>query len=113
MEQKAVETLIDARLSAYKVEIAELQRSHKAEVMNLLSAHKSEVTHMLAAHKIEVDAKLASAGTDIRNKAVDGLTGFVEETIAREMEEVQDTIMDRITSMPLRAELNFPDHPLF
>lgn len=113
MDHKAFEALLDARLSAHKLEVTELHRAHKSEIMELISAHMSDVERRLAAHKAELEDKIATLGSSVREEVVDGLTDFVDEKVREEMEEVSDYVMDRITSMPLRAELTFPDHPTY
>lgn len=117
MDRTAVEALLDARLdarlAAHKSQVAEIHAIHKAEVVELLSAHKCEVLELLTALKTEVAAKLDGSETRVRQEVVDGLTEFVGEKVREEMGEVEDRVMDKITSMRLQASLTFPDHPLY
>lgn len=97
-----VEVLLETRLTA-----------HKREVVELLSAHEAKVEELLAAYKAEFTDKLDSLEERIRNNVMDGLTEFIDVQVLEKMQEVRDDVMDQITSMPLQANLTFPDHPFY
>lgn len=117
MDRAAVEALLNARLDTQQAEhmsrVAELRASHKAEVAELLSAHRREISQLLTALKTELSVKLEGSETRVRQDVVGGLADFVVEKIHEEMGDVEDRVMDKITSMPLQASLTFPDHPLY
>jgi hypothetical protein len=94
-----MEALLDDRLD-----------KHRREVLELFATHKSQVLQMLSDFKTELDNKL-----DAREErlVVDRLSDLVAEKVEEGMEEVQERVMDSITSMPLQASLTFPDHPLY
>lgn len=64
-------------------------------------------------YKTELVAKLDSLQDDVKTDVANGLTDFLRDQVSAGMHEVQDTVMDRITSMRLRAEFTFPDHALY
>ncbi|KAL1880752.1 hypothetical protein Daus18300_001366 [Diaporthe australafricana] len=99
MDRAAVETLLDSRLA-----------THKREVAEMLADHKSQVSQLLDDFKTELNEKL-----DVREErlVVDRLTDLVAEKVQEEMEEVEERVMNTITSMPLQASLTFPDHHLY
>lgn len=108
-----IEALLHTRLSAHKQEVAEQHKAHRAEVMQLLANHKIEIAHLLTTFQTELVDRLDRSEARVRDEIEDKLTELVDEKVAEQVAEVQDSIMDSLTSMPLRAELTFPDHPQY
>lgn len=109
----AVDALLDARFSAHLQEVRDTYEAFRAEVTGLLRRHKSDVLGMLAAHKAEVAESIASSDVRVSNAVIDEVSDLIRESVSSEAGEIEEAIMERITSMPLRAELTFPDHPLY
>lgn len=99
MNPAAVEALLDSRLATHKREVAEMLADHQSQISLLLDGFKTELNERL----------------DIREErlVVDRLTDLVAEKVQEEMEEVEERVMNTITSMPLQASLTFPDHHLY
>ena len=94
-----METLLDDRLNA-----------HKREVDELLARHRSWVLQRLKDFKAELDGKL-----DAREEGLveDRLSDLVADKVKEKMGEVEDRVMESITSRPLQAFLTFTDHPIY
>lgn len=113
MSCAAVEELLNHRLATQLQAIRDMQNDFKAEITELLCKHESNVLETLAEHKVEVLNAIGSSEVRVSNAVIDGVSDLVDEKILEEAEEIQASIMERITSMPLRAELPFPEHPLY
>lgn len=64
-------------------------------------------------YKAELLVKLNRLEDNERTNLANGLTDYLQDQVVAGMYEVQDTVMERITSMRLRAVLTFPEHPLY
>ncbi|KAM3086317.1 hypothetical protein ACMFMG_000453 [Clarireedia jacksonii] len=96
MSYAAVKALLDTRLA-----------THKREVVEILAAHKDQVLQLLDDLKTELDQKLDTREEQL---VADRLTDLVAQKVQEEMVEVEDHLLDTITSMPLQASLTFPEH---
>lgn len=84
--------------------------AHKREVTELLACHRSQVLQMLNDFKAELDDKL-----DAREEQLvgDRLSDLVAEKVEEQVGEMEERVMESITSRPLQASLTFPDHHLY
>ncbi|POS80446.1 hypothetical protein DHEL01_v201145 [Diaporthe helianthi] len=84
--------------------------AHKQEVIELLGRHRSQILHVLQDFKAELDDKL-----DAREEKLveDRLSDLVAAKVEEQMGEVEERVMESITSRPLQASLTFPDHCLY
>ncbi|KAH8743144.1 hypothetical protein F5883DRAFT_49270 [Diaporthe sp. PMI_573] len=94
-----VETLLADRLDA-----------HKRGVDKSIAGHKSWVLQMLKDFKAELDGK-HDAWED--RVIEDRLSDLVAAKVKEKMGEVEDRVMESITSRPLQASLTFTDHPIY
>lgn len=104
---------IDARLAAHRSAITEMHAAHKAEVVELLSAHKAGIVELITALKTELADQLDDSEIRVREDVVDGLTELITDKVQEGLGDVEDRVMDKITSMPLQATLTFPEHHLY
>ncbi|KAL7917623.1 hypothetical protein ACQKWADRAFT_306398 [Trichoderma austrokoningii] len=87
--------------------------AHERRVGAMLSAHEDKLSEMLSAHLGKVDEQLVGMEDRVRNDVEDKFTDSLNTMVQEGMDEVQESVMAQITSMPLKAYLAFPDHPVF
>lgn len=111
--ESLLDARIDARLAAHMSDVAEMHAAHRAEVAELLSAHKSGIVELITALKTELADKLDDSETRVRDDVVDGLMELITDKVQEGLGDVEDRVMDKITSMPLQATLTFPGHHMY
>lgn len=98
---------------AHTHELSEMHKAFRTEMLGLLSAHTAQITRLLSVHTTEMTKQLKSLESRIQHDVVDEMTQIVSEQVADGMADVEDVVMERITSMPLRVDLSFPTHPFY
>lgn len=88
-----MEALLDDRLDAHKREVAELLACHRSQVLQILGDFKAELDDKLKAREERL----------VEDRLSDLVAGKVEE----QMGEVEERVMEGITSRPLQASLTF------
>lgn len=81
----------------------------KKHVDEQLAAHKEEVASML----VQAEARILSTLRTEMNQQCDSMHDSVEERVQREIGELEEEMMRRISEAPLQARLTFPDHPWY
>lgn len=94
-----MEALLDDRLDAHKREVAELLAYHRSQVLQILNDFKAKLDDKLDAREERL----------VEDRLSDLVAGKVEE----QMGEVEERVMESITSRPLQASLAFPDHYMY
>lgn len=108
-----VGAFLDARFRAHLQEVDVKHTAFKAEVTELLHQHKSDVLGMLEAHKAEVSTVIASSEARVTGIVLDEVQDQIKKKVTDRAGEIEASIMESITSQPLRAELTFPENPLY
>ncbi|KAL7792435.1 hypothetical protein V8C37DRAFT_380292 [Trichoderma ceciliae] len=111
-----VETLIgnvlDAKLAAHERKLEEMYSARKRELKEMHSAHERAVEEMLSTHRHEVEEILSTHRREVEWME-DGLTERIDKEIKDGLDEVQEYVLETITSMPIQATITFPTHPTF
>lgn len=102
MTRAEMQSLMDANMSLFK-----------KHVNDALALHQQEITTEVAAQVGQAETRILSALRGEMNNRCDGIQNYLEDTVYREMAEVEDQIMRNLTEAPLQATLTFPQHPWY
>lgn len=109
--QALIGDMLEAKLTAHEHRVGAMLSAHEHKVQEMLSAHLCKVNEQLAINNYHIADQIESVEERVRNDMVNELTDTINNKILEEMDGVQESVMEQITSMPLQAQLTFPNHP--
>jgi hypothetical protein len=109
--QALIGDMLEAKLTAHERRVGAMLSAHEGKVQEMLSAHLCKVNEQLAINNYSIADQLDAVEERVRNDVVNEFTDTINNRILEEMEGVQESVMEQITSMPLQAHLTFPNHP--
>ncbi|KAM0465375.1 hypothetical protein ACHAPV_001421 [Trichoderma viride] len=109
--QALIGDMLEAKLTAHERRVGAMLSAHEDKVQEMLSAHLCKVNEQLAINNYSIADQIDAVEERVRNDVVSEFTDTINNRILEEMEGVQESVMEQITSMPLQAHLTFPNHP--
>lgn len=109
--QALIGDMLEAKLTAHERRVGAMLSAHEHTVQEMLSAHLCKVNEQLAINNYHIADQIEAVEERVRNDVVNEFTDTINNKILEEMEGVQESVMEQITSMPLQAHLTFPNHP--
>lgn len=109
--QALIGDMLEAKLTAHERRVGAMLSAHEDKVQEMLSAHLCKVNEQLAINNYSIADQIDAVEERVRNDVVNEFTDTINNRILEEMEGVQESVMEQITSMPLQAHLTFPNHP--
>lgn len=109
--QALIGDMLEAKLTAHERRVGAMLSAHEDKVQEMLTAHLCKVNEQLAINNYSIADQIDAVEERVRNDVVSEFTDTINNRILEEMEGVQESVMEQITSMPLQAHLTFPNHP--
>lgn len=109
--QALIGDMLDAKLTAHEQRVGAMLSAHEDKVQEMLSAHLCKVNEQLAINNYSIADQIDAVEERVRNDLADAFEDTINKKILEQKEEVQESVMEQITSMPLQAHLTFPNHP--